>query len=392
MDDKQITKQVSWLDEERRKDQTRMGVLENRLDSIEGNISSLSTLIKDHGSELTRLNTLISRMDSFDNDLLQLRLETKKMYDEYEKQSDNREEENTRIRRAEIRSMEESIQDVRNDIAVIPEIQRRMDARIEEESRLARLIDSARGKIDDIGRNEEDYTRTVRQLNDGRRQDAKRITDLQGEVTAIRKRVDEQRGQFELLSANQKKTDTRLNETEILETQRRKTLDKFLEEQSLRVVERNRIWKDWETRFIQIESQAAGLENHLQTLESTHRTIKQAQQTVEDLAEKVERRIIEISEVQRLTEERFRQEWVTFKADDQKRWTNYTLTTEEQTSGMTRQYEKQNSRVTTIDDELQMIKDLIGQMNDQTDKRLQALLAAVHDWVASFERSVGRSR
>ena len=31
-----------------------------------------------------------------------------------------------------------------------------------------------------------------------------------------------------------------------------------------------------------------------------------------------------------LTEERFRQEWVNFKADDQKRWTNYTLAQEEQ--------------------------------------------------------------
>ena len=35
------------------------------------------------------------------------------------------------------------------------------------------------------------------------------------------------------------------------------------------------------------------------------------------------------SHLQRLAEERLRQEWVTFKADDQKRWTGYTLSQDE---------------------------------------------------------------
>ena len=99
-----------------------------------------------------------------------------------------------------------------------------------------------------------------------------------------------------------------------------------------------------------------------------------------------------MAEIQRLSEERFRQEWVTFKADDQKRWTNYTLTQEEQRGEVSRQNEKLNDRVTQLEDSLQEIQDLLRQMNEQTEKRLQSLLAVAHDWVSAYERSTGRSR
>ena len=32
------------------------------------------------------------------------------------------------------------------------------------------------------------------------------------------------------------------------------------------------------------------------------------------------------------------------------------------------------------------------QMNEQTEKQLQSLLAVTHEWVTSFERSIGRAR
>jgi oligopeptide/dipeptide ABC transporter ATP-binding protein len=57
----------------------------------------------------------------------------------------------------------------------------------------------------------------------------------------------------------------------------------------------------------------------------------------------------EITEIQRLSEELFRQEWVTFKADDQKRWTNYTLAQEEQLRETSRQFDKYNERMVAID-------------------------------------------
>jgi chromosome segregation ATPase len=392
MEMEQILKQVDWLDDERRKDKTRLGALEERMTALEGNIPPLAREIKDLSGEITRLSTLISRMDHFDEAMLQQRIETKKYFEELERQIQKRDEEGEKVRRVEIRALENSLADLRKELEPLPDIKRSLKVRMDEENRLAKLIDEVRARIENVRRSEEEYTRSFRLLDDGRRQDSKRLTDLQGEVAALRKRLDEERGKVELNSNALKKTETRLNEMAILESERRESLENFLENQALRQVERDRTWKEWQARFEIIETQTADVEGHLQNLETTHREVKRSQQAVDELAQKVDRRINEITEIQRLSEERFRQEWVTFKADDQKRWTNYTLTIEEQRGESRRQYDKLADRVTHLEDTIQEIQDLIHQMNEQTEKRLQTLLSSVHDWVSGFENSIGRSR
>lgn len=392
MESEQIIKQLDWLDEERRKDKTRLGSLDERLAALEGQIQPLVHQIKDLSSEITRLEAILKRMDSFDENLLQQRLETKSYFEELERQIKKQGEESEKVRRVEIRTIDASIAEMKKELDQIQEIKRSLKGRVDEESRLARLIDELRVKIDASRRSEEEYTRTFRLLDDGRRQDTKRITDIQGEITALRKRVDEQRGKVELFTAASKKLETRVGELSTVESERREMLDDFFERQALYQVERERVWKEWEARFVAIEQQTKDVESNLQTLDETHRSIKRTQQAVEEISQKIERRINEITEIQRLSEERFRQEWITFKADDQKRWTNYTLTLEEQRNESLRQFEKLSERVTTIEDASQDIQDILKVINEQTEKRLQSLLAAVYEWVASFERTIGRSQ
>ena len=388
----QIVKQVDWLDDERRKDQTRISSLEEQVLSVDGNLTSINSKLKDQSGEINRLGTLISRMDSYDEDLFQLRLEIKGSFDELKKQLTQREEKAQNERQSEIRALEVSIAEIRGEMEAVQELKRSMSARIEEENRLGRSIDEVHARMETINRSQEEYTRTVKLLNDGRRQDAKRLTDLHGEVSAIRKRSDDQHGRVELNTANQKKIESRLSEFSILETERREEMDKFLENQALKDVERERTWKEWQSRFGIIEDQTTELGNQLELMSTTRRDIQQTRKTVEDLSEKIERRISEFSEVQRLAEERFRQEWVTFKADDQKRWTNYTLTVDEQRSETLRQLDKVADRVTHSEDELQELQDLTAQMVEQTEKRLGALLSILHESVTGFERTVGRAR
>jgi chromosome segregation ATPase len=390
MEVEQILKQVDWLDDERRKDKTRIGALEERLSATEGNIPPLANQIKELGSDIARLAALMGRMDTFEEAILQARTETKQYFDELERQFKKQQEESEKVRRVEMRALDSSLAELRKEIEPISELKRGLKARVDEESRLARLIDEVRNRIETVRRSEEEYTRSFRLLDDGRRQDSKRLTDLQGEVAAIRKRVDEQRGQVELASSALKKVDARMNEMAAVETERREAQANFLESQALREVERERVWKEWQARFELIESQTTDIEENLQALEATHRAVKRTQQTVDELAQKVDRRINEITEIQRLSEERFRQEWVTFKADDQKRWTNYTLTLEEQRNEASRQYEKLDERVTQLEDSTQEIQDLLHQANEQTEKRLQSLLSVVHNWVSSYDGNLGR--
>ena len=392
MDVDLLLKRIQWIEEDRRKEKDTLALLENRVASMEGGINALVQQLKEVGGEITRLTTVITRMDQYDNNLLQQRVEAKRMVDELEKDFRKREEEAVKVRQVEIKALDISLSEVRKQIEVLPKLEKSLQVRMDEEVLLRRAIEETRSKIDDVRREEEEYTRTFRLLEDGRRQDSKRILDLQGELTALRKRADDQKGQIELLNIGLRKIETRLNELVVVEAERRDAVSNFLDKQTLAQVERDRVWKEWQNRFVTIEKQAADIEATLLNLDSTQREVKRAQGILEELSQRVDRRINEITEIQRLSDDRFRQEWVTFKADDQKRWTNYTLTQEEQRDEVLRQFGRLSERATQQEDSLQELQDLLNQVNELSEKRLQTLLALVHDWVSTYERTVGRSR
>ncbi len=392
MDTEQLHKRIQWVEEDRRKEKDSIALLENKLVSLEGSLSASLQQGKTLSSELTRLSAIITRMDQYDQALINIRLENKQAVDELDKAFKVRIDESEKIQQVQIKSFDGNITDLQKQLEIIPKLDKNIQARIDTEIGIRRVLDELRGKIDAVRVEEEEYTRTIRLLEDGRRQDAKRILDLQGEVNALRKRMDDQRGQNEVINTNLKKLDTRLNELITVEGERRDMMTNFINKQTVTQVERERTWKDWQTRFDSIEKQAVDIEGQLVNLDTTHRDVKRIQVNLEDLIQRVERRINEITEIQRLSEERFRQEWVTFKADDQKRWTNYTLTQEEQRSEATRQYDKLSDQTTHLEDELQEVKDLLQQSNEMLEKRLQSILAIAHEWVTTYERTMGHTR
>jgi len=392
MDIDQLQKRIQWVEEDRRKEKDVLSLLENKLVALEGSLAASQQQGKDLSSELTRLSAIITRMDQYDQALVKTRLESKQTVDDLDKTFKIRIDESEKIRRAEAKSFDSSVLELQKQLEVIPKLDKNIQARIDNEIAIRRSIDELRGKVDSVRIEEEEYTRTMRLLEDGRRQDAKRIVDLQGEVNALRKRMDDQRGMSELINTNMRKLETRLNELIIVEGERRDTMANFLDKQAVTQVERERTWKEWQSRFETIEKQAVDIESQLVNLDTTHREVKRTQTTLEELTQRVERRVNEITEIQRLSEDRFRQEWVTFKGDDQKRWTNYTLTVEEQRNEAARQYEKLAEQSTHLEDELQEVKDLMQQSNELVEKRLQSILALAHEWVTTYERTMGHSR
>jgi len=392
MDLEQLQKRIQWVEEDRRKEKDALAMLESRLSTLEGSLAAPQQQIKELSGEVTRLSTVVTRMDQYDQTIQQARLEAKRTVEELEKEIKSRNDEIEKARRLEIKSLDTNHAELKKELEMLPRLEKSIQTRAEDNAQTRRALEELRGRVDEVHTEEQEYTRTFRVLEDSRRQDAKRIVDLQGEITALRKRVDDQRGQTELLNNSQRKVETRLTELATVEGERRDAMTSFLDKQAMSQVERERTWREWQTRFETIEKQALDIEGQLLSLDTTNRDVKRAQTIVEDLSQKVERRINEITEIQRLSEDRFRQEWVTFKADDQKRWTNYTLNQEEQRNEGTRQFDKLSERSTQMDDDLQELKDMLQQANELAEKRLQSLLALAHEWVTSYEQTMGRGR
>jgi methyl-accepting chemotaxis protein len=282
--------------------------------------------------------------------------------------------------------------EIRNTLEALGELRRGIQGRVEEDSRLGRSIAELEKKISDFARTDDDMRRTIRLTEDARKQDAKRIADIQGELAAIRKRADEAREKSDLNSDTLRQLDSRINELLASETDRRIAQVTFIEQQNLAQVERDRAWKDIQTRFENFSRQTANLDQQLLTLEETQRSVKRSQEAFDDINTRLERRINEITEIQRLAEDRFRQEWVTFKADDQKRWTNYSLTQDELVKDIRAELEKINQHIAALDDVTQSLQDLIQQTSDATETQLQELMNWAHEFLTNYERIMGRAR
>ncbi len=176
------------------------------------------------------------------------------------------------------------------------------------------------------------------------------------------------------------------------ESDRRQAQIGFIEQQSLAQVDRDRGWKEIQTRFETFLRQTTNLDQQLLALEETQRSVRRSQDAFDDMNTRLERRINEITEIQRLAEDRFRQEWVTFKADDQKRWTNYSLTQDELVKDIRVEIEKLGQRLTALNDISQSLQDLVQQTSEATEIQLQELMNWAHEFLTNYERILGRAR
>jgi len=128
------------------------------------------------------------------------------------------------------------------------------------------------------------------------------------------------------------------------------------------------------------------MEVQLQEWDAIQRAAKRAQESYEEIVQKFERRINEITEMQRLAEDRFRQEWVTFKADDQKRWTSFTLSQDENHKDDRASVEKLEERLTALEDLVQTQQDVLQQTKEANEQLFQGMLAQIHELLSAYER------
>ena len=360
--------------------------MEDKLISLQGKLDAAQKKNTELDGEVTRLRTTVTRVDDFDESLAELRVENGRQLKELEKQVKNWIEESKKLLRSRVEGVNTSLEKLREDLSAIDALEKQMSARIDEETRITNMVSELKSKLADMERISEEQIRKYRLIEEERQRDNKRLTDLYGEVTAARKRLDEQRGRMDLLEADTKKINARFEE---LNAQRRELIqeqESFIERENLKSAERENIWKTWQTRFEAIEKQASETEEQLQLLDATHRAVKHMQDDIKELSEQVDRRVNEITEMQRLSEERFRQEWNTFKADDQKRWMNYTLSQKEQRDETERLIRRLGDRVTILEDTLQEVEDQLRQISSQAGKQLQTLLNMTRDWVSEYEQ------
>lgn len=385
MDLEQLTKRLEWLDEERRKDKNTISALEERLASVEKNITHQLQQTNEISGDVARMFALESRITDLEGELAKVRVDLGRSIEAIEKQRSEHDRDVQKIRQGDVERLYKVEQENHLFSGKLEEIKKALDLRKDEEIRLNRSIEDLRKVVELSANSNDDVKRSFKILEDSRRTDAKRLTDLTGEVAAFRKRLEEQRGKQDVFSETLRKIDLKTTELQNTDSERRQAQLAFIEKQNMSAVERDRVWRDWQLRFDEIDKKSGVLDTQIQSLENTIRAVKRSQDMLDDVTQRFERRINEITEMQRLNEDRFRNEWNGFKADDQKRWANFSLTQEELQRETVRTVQKLNERMVALEDSYQDLQYSLQQSIDQNKKRLQSMLAMINNWSGTGE-------
>ncbi len=381
----QLEQRIEWLDNERRNDKTALAGLQNKIDNLSTENSALRMRLADLESEISRLNTLMARVDQFDVEISNLRTDLSRQIEDIKGSTVEKfvqiEKNNQRIVDFNL-----DINDLRKKIAALENTSDLIDERKEEDIRLGRLIEELKAQVNNISRFDEEYKRSLRVVEENQRQEAKRTTDLQGELAATRKRQDETRGKQDLLSDSMRKLEIRIKELLDAESERQEEQTAFIEKINIAQVERDRTFRGWSERFERMETVTRDLESEITDLDETHNAVKKSLSSLDEVTQRFDRRVNEITEVQRLNEDRFRQEWTTFKSDDQKRWSNYTLAQEEQYREMNRGLESVENRIANLEDLVKNTQDTLDQVGRDDVKRMQAQLIALRESIEAYQK------
>lgn len=382
----QLEKRLAWLDENRRTEAEALARLRERVEQLEETRAKATSQLREVASDLTRLSAVASRINQFDEVLAKHRQDVSRQIEQAEKRRTEKESRQEDIRKRDQAATAKDLSSLRTTFSRIDEVEHSLEVRREEEIRLTRTLKDMSEHLKDVGSREEDQARGLASLEEGRRQDALRVAELQQDLAGLGARLDGLHGSMDSSVDRIRRLEIQMAELTSAESERSEGQAVFLEQQSIKMAEFERFLKEWQESLVTFEAREHRLDEQAKVFDESLRSLKQARADLDAMLERLERRIAEISEIQRLAEERVRQEWSSFQADDQKRWSGYKLTLDEHWREHDRLHDRMARTIETHDESLAEATSSLEDLAAVDHQRLMDLLALVREWASETER------
>ncbi|HEY47233.1 MAG TPA: hypothetical protein G4O14_10665 [Anaerolineae bacterium] len=386
MEPKQIETQLSWLDEQRRKDNESINRLSEQVLTTEERIASHAKQLQDLSSEISRLAGLTTRIHQMDETLSKQRQDFSRQLGEAEDRRTEKEKALEKIRKIDLEPFAKQLEELRSQIEVMEEFKQALNDRREAEMRITSKMDNLEKMIEDLDAKDETHSRNLVSLGEGRKQDSRRLGELQTETSEILKRIETMRGEHDSTEDRVRRVEVRVTDLVTSDNERREAQTVVLDQQNLKLTGFERNWHEWEQRLAHFEKRAADLDERMLTYEEIYRSMKQMQRELEEVVERLERRINEVTEMQRLADDRMKQEWSSFQADDQKRWNTYKLTADEGWREHDRLHEKIVSQILLLEENVTDILHALSEIRETDQQRVLEIHSLLRDWAAEIEQ------
>jgi chromosome segregation ATPase len=254
-----------------------------------------------------------------------------------------------------VREIEEKLGTVARQTGEMPVLQLDRD-------RIGGAVAILQQKVEDLFKKLEEPDRRLVFLEEQRRQDNRRVSELETEIPEMKKQVESIRPKIALIEDLSIRNERRAQEITTGDRERREQIQQFIDQQNLLFQQRDQQIETLLKRFGDQDNVMQRNLDRFEGWEETHRTMKNIIDDFNRIGDRLERRINEVAEMQRLSEERFRQEWNNWRSDDQKRWKQFTLSNDEVWRSHDKDFERFVQRMDELTEQFKPLMDSLNRL------------------------------
>jgi hypothetical protein len=325
MDLTQLSQMVAWLDEEHRRDREELAKLDQHLQGMTIENQEQARRIQDLEGRLANTQAQLTQFAQIQQALQQLKNEVVVLLDKQTEARLQAERETDRARLSDRETLARGIAEVRKELPRLGRVEEELVSRQAEDQRLSEMLLALRQSVNNVSKDLDDRTRSLPYMVEQRAQDNKRIARLQAEHVELLKRTEALASKPPVLEERIGRLERDLQKIQPIPDQLRNDQQAFLEAQRIADVERSRQMSVWEADFAQqreaIEKQVVRMREFGAQYEAAGRAMK----ALEEFQAQIVREQKQVSELQRLAEERQRKELTEWQGENEQRWKKETL-------------------------------------------------------------------
>ena len=377
----EISQRLSFLDEERRKDKASIAVLLERIEAQTGKIEAQRRQIQELEQLLTSTRAELVKFTWLERASEQLRQELTLLIEASEEKRDKAYKELTRLRQVEQDTITRHIAELRQELKPIPRYDEEIQVLQAEISRFNPPIIALQHHLAELEKRIDDRLQMLPYLEEQRRQDTRRITEVGAEIPPLKKQIDDLADHLPLLEhAIQTKNKDIDKAAEILQQQ-----TEAIENQRVSEFRWERKVADWAKLVEEIKEEVASMTTQTVRLREQHELVRRSLVDLDPFRERIERRQNEMAEMQRLAEARQKrtlEEWLT---EREKEWERFKLEHNERWRENARLNEKRHTRLEALEQFVTSFPPQFEALWEVHEAWAQAFMIGPREWAAAWD-------
>ena len=366
---------VSWLDEELRKEKATVAALRETLDEqqiVLGDQAKRITMLEDR---LAKLQGQLLRIPEVEEALQHTRDELVSLMSDLRQEQRKHQEEFLSNRQAEHEQEVRVLQEIRQELERLDPLEESLSARRTEEQRINESILRLQQEIEDVAENlsnEENVRRTVEDAVSKNRLSLERLDERQEELEDAQRRIPPRVDSLEdaLARINQQIADLQTMRRELTEQQ-----EAWLETQRRTNRANAQKLTQWERELESYEHQVEVWSDQLRYFADQHEKNRQFLREIQEMAQNVSQQQDRLRQLQRIFEEQLRREFREWRSENDKRWAREMEHREKAAEEQSEREDTQERRLDELEALQQEAADRLASLDDQLDRLYGDLVA-----------------